>query len=157
MNAVRMRMIVAMVVCCTGIIAPLGAAERCDSLNAVAWLLGEWEAHDKDKAFTEIWIRRSDTTFEGKGETTRAGQVVDGESLRLAQMGEGVFYIAKVADNPMPIAFELTQCSAQRLVFENAAHDFPNKLEYELRASGEMTARATGSKEKSFTLTYRRR
>lgn len=143
-------------VCCVAAASP-DAAERCDSLSAATGLLGSWEARDEGKTFTENWIRLSDTTFEGKGETRRNDKVIDGESLRLVQMGESVFYIAKVAHNALPVAFQLTQCSAQRLVFENPGHDFPRKLEYELRATDEMTARVSDGKDKGFTLTYRRR
>jgi Domain of unknown function (DUF6265) len=138
--------------------SPAPAAGNCASLNAADWLLGNWVAVDGDRTFAETWVRLSDTTFEGKGVTTKGASsaIVDSESLRLLQMENGVFYVSKVAHNRLPIAFELTECSPQRLVFENPAHDFPQRLEYAAEAAGQMTVRVTGGKDKGFTLRFRR-
>lgn len=133
------------------------SAGSCDSLEVAEWLLGAWESRDGEKAFAESWIRLSDTTFEGKGVTTKGAKQIDGESLRLVQMDEGVFYISKVAHNRLPIAFELTVCEPQRLVFENAAHDFPKRLEYVVTGTDTMKVAVTDGKEKGFTLSFRRK
>jgi hypothetical protein len=134
------------------------AADNCASLGVADWLLGHWVAVDGDKTFTEIWTKLSDTTFEGKGVTTKGASsaIIDGESLRLLQMEKGVFYVSKVTHNRLPIAFELTECSPQRLVFENPAHDFPRRLEYAAEAAGRLTVRVTDGKDKGFTLRFRR-
>jgi hypothetical protein len=146
------------------IVAALGspicpASDSCASLDVADWLVGTWVAVDGDKTFTETWTKSSDTTFEGKGVTTKGASsaIVDGESLRLLQMGTGVFYVSKVTHNRLPIAFELTECSPQRLVFENPTHDFPRRLEYVAEAAGRMTVRVTDDKDKGFTLRFRRR
>jgi hypothetical protein len=129
----------------------------CNSLQAAHWIIGDWISRSEDRTARESWRRLNDDTFEGEGVTTRISDAapVDGESLRLVRMGNGVFYIAKVAHNQFPIAFALTQCSAQRLVFENRNHDFPKQLEYELRGQ-EMTVRVGDGGEKGFTLAFRR-
>lgn len=138
--------------------AAAGAAP-CTSLSSARWLLGEWVAEDGDKVFVETWKQLSSETFEGSGVTTSkaSARPVDGESLRLVQMADRVFYVSKVAHNRLPIAFELLECSAQRLVFENASHDFPKKLEYETRGADGMTVRVSDGKDKGFTLVFRRR
>ncbi len=134
------------------------SAPDCRSLDAARWLLGTWIAIDGDKTFTETWTKLSEVTFEGKGVTTKgpAQAIIDGESLRLLQMEQGVFYVSKVAHNRLPIAFELTQCSPQRLVFENAAHDFPRWLEYVSEADSAMTVHVTDGGNKGFTLSFKR-
>ena len=134
------------------------SAENCRSLDAANWLLGPWIATDGDRTVTETWQKLSETTFEGTGVTTRGASrtIVDGESLRLLQMEQGVFYVSKVAHNRLPIAFELTQCSSQRLLFENPAHDFPRRLEYIRDADGGMTVHVTDSGSKGFTLNFKR-
>ena len=40
------------------------------------------------------------------------------ETLRLVTMSDGVFYIAKVADNELPVPFRLARCTDGVLVFE---------------------------------------
>ncbi|MBB6093007.1 hypothetical protein HNQ60_001885 [Povalibacter uvarum] len=132
-------------------------AAACDSLQVAHWLLGEWESRDGDKTFTETWRQLSDATFEGKGVTLKGGKQIDGESLRLARMEKGVFYISKVAHNRLPIAFELIVCEPQRLVFENASHDFPKRLEYVATSADTMKVAVTDGKEKGFSLSFRRK
>ena len=135
----------------------MASASPCDSLQVARWLLGEWEGRDGDKTFTEAWTQLSDSTFDGKGVTMKNAKQVDGESLRLAQMGTGVFYISKVAHNRLPIAFELTVCEPQRLVFENATHDFPKRLEYVATSADTMKVAVTDGKETGFTLSFIRK
>jgi Domain of unknown function (DUF6265) len=143
---------------CAGCVDAMAAEiASCNSLQAAQWIIGDWISRSEDRTARESWRRLNDDTFEGEGVTTRISDAapVDGESLRLVRMGNGVFYIAKVAHNQLPIAFALTQCSAQRLVFENRNHDFPKQLEYELRGQ-EMTVRVGDGGEKGFTLVFRR-
>ena len=133
-------------------------AGTCSSLRAADWLLGSWSAISGDKTHAESWGRLSETTFDGKGVTTKGAQhaIVDSETLRLLEMGGGVFYLAKVAHNRLPIAFELTECSPQRLVFENPAHDFPRRLEYSLDSAGALSVRVSDGADKGFTLIFQR-
>ena len=71
----------------------------------------------------------SGSTFEGMGTFTAEGKT-SREHLRLVYMGDGVFYIPKVAHNELPIAFRQTsEAGAMPVVFENPAHDFPDLLE----------------------------
>jgi hypothetical protein len=105
---------------------------QCATLDAVTWLIGSWQAESGATTITETWVVASPITLEGRG-VTRAkadGTVRDAEDLRLVAMGDGVFYVAKVAHNERPVAFRLTACSEGTLVFENPAHDFPRRLEY---------------------------
>ena len=143
--------------CCIALAAPATRA-ACDSLEHAQWLLGEWVSRDGDKTFTERWKKLSATTFEGEGVTTKGSDPtpVDGETLRLVQMGNGVFYVSKVAHNRLPIAFELTHCEPQRLVFENTAHDFPKRLEYFATGADTLKVSVTDGGQKGFTLKFER-
>ena len=59
--------------------------------------------------------------------------------------------------NRLPIAFELTVCEPQRLVFENPSHDFPKRLEYVATSADAMKVAVTDGKEKGFTLSFTRK
>jgi hypothetical protein len=112
--------------------AACATAPGCDRLDAAQWLVGSWRAESRDSVVTETWTEVGARTYEGRGETrARAdGQLRDQEDLRLVAMGDGVFYVAKVAHNDRPVAFRLTTCGDGRLVFENPSHDFPRRIEY---------------------------
>src|SRR5512134_3845185 len=89
-------------------------AEPCSSLEVARWLVGEWIAESGDRRIVETWRDVSPATFEGSGVTTArtGGAMLDSEVLRLVAMADAVFYVAKVAHNPYPVAFRLTSCEA---------------------------------------------
>jgi hypothetical protein len=130
-------------------------SEGCSSLQAADWLVGEWRGARGEDQIVERWQKVSAETFEGQGTTRRAGKVVEAETLRLVAMAQRVFYVAKVVHNELPVAFALTQCDGQRLVFENPAHDFPKKLEYQLTAADSLSVRVSAG-ERAFTLSFKR-
>ena len=134
-------------------------AAPCTSLQSARWLLGQWAAESSDRIVLETWREVSAATFEGSGVTTgRAdGAVLDSEELRLAAMADAVFYVAKVAHNPYPVAFRLTTCEEGRLVFENPTHDFPRRLEYARQPDGGLEVTVSDGAERSFKLQFQQR
>ncbi len=131
-------------------------AQSCSNLEAARWLLGEWRATRGDRQILERWQQVSSATFEGMGTTSRDSRLLESETLRLVAMEQRVFYVAKVAHNDLPVAFALTRCDSQRLVFENPAHDFPRKLEYQLTGADTLSVRVSDGGEKGFTLRFSR-
>ena len=129
----------------------------CASLDEIDWLLGEWRTGTEEIILTESWARVSDDTFEGFGEARSApdGGLQNRETLRMAAMSGGVFYIAKVAHNELPVAFRLSECGEDTAVFENPEHDFPNRIEYRSEGS-ELIATVSGANGKGFEIRYRR-
>lgn len=136
-------------------------AAECRSLGVVEWLLGEWTTSPGRIVVRETWHRVSDATFEGESVTrsTADDEVVNYETLRLVAMSEGVFYIAKVSHNDLPVPFRLTQCSAGFAVFENPLHDAPQRLIYKLLdgsdpGSPDLEVRVEGGEMDDFSLFF---
>ncbi len=137
--------------------AAAGAA--CDSLASAHWLPGSWESASAKSITVETWRRATDTTFEGLGERRSAetGETVSSESLRLVEMEGEVFYLAKVAHNPWPVPFRLVVCDDDRLVFENAGHDFPTRLVYRREGEAGLTVEVSGADGEGFSLRFKRK
>jgi hypothetical protein len=138
--------------------AVLADAATCTGLDDLTWLVGAWRAESGDSVITETWAAVSRDTFEGRG-VTRAradGAQRDSEDLRLLAMGDGVFYVAKVAHNAQPVGFRLTACSGDRYVFENAAHDFPRRIEYRRRGEDRLDVQVSDGAERGFLLEFSR-
>lgn len=130
----------------------------CPHLQSVAWLLGTWRAESRDTLISETWVAVSDTTYEGRGVTRSRtdGSTREEEDLRLVAMGDGVFYVAKVAQNERPVAFRLTSCADGRFVFENPAHDFPRRIEYRRVDDARFEAHVSDGGSRGFRLEFSR-
>jgi hypothetical protein len=130
----------------------------CSRLETVSWLLGTWRAESRDTLISETWVAVSDTTYEGRGVTRSRtdGSTREEEVLRLVAMGDGVFYLAKVAQNERPVAFRLTSCADGRFVFENPAHDFPRRIEYRRVDDARFEAHVSDGGSRGFRLEFSR-
>jgi hypothetical protein len=138
------------------LVAISASASDCNSLSSVQWLLGEWLAEGGKSTWRESWTAVGPRTWEVRGvETSKADPGKQGvEELRLVEMGGGVFYVAKVSHNEMPVAFRLVECGSDRLVFANPAHDFPRRLEYDRKADGRLSVRVSDGASRGFTLDF---
>jgi hypothetical protein len=136
----------------------LSGASECAALPVARWIIGDWVAGGEKSVFHETWTASGPQTFEGIGsERSMAdSRPVNSEELRLVEMAGGVYYLAKVKHATLPVAFALTECSVDRLVFENTDHDFPRRLEYRHEADGRMVVAVSDGKDKGFTLSFER-
>ncbi|WP_143731756.1 DUF6265 family protein [Microbulbifer sp. GL-2] len=128
------------------------------SLSDLGWLEGNWYFETDKLKVIEHWERISPKTLEGNGLTksTRSGDIISSETLRLVEMSGEIFYVAKVKSNDFPVPFKLVQCSSRHAGFENVNHDFPKKLIYQLVDANHIDVFVSGEKEKEFTMKYTR-
>jgi hypothetical protein len=134
------------------------AASDCGSLDSLRWLLGDWRAEGGATTLHESWRAAGPRTFEGVGTERAAGDgaVKGEETLRLVEMSDSVFYVAKVAHNELPVAFRLNQCGDGRFVFANPAHDFPRRIEYRQEQDDRLSVHVSDGAAKGFTLEFAR-
>ncbi|WP_282110297.1 DUF6265 family protein [Shewanella algicola] len=130
-------------------------AKQCNSLNQLTGLMGKWQSVQAHSTLQEQWHQVSDNTFEGSNETYN-DQWQHNESLRLVNMSGGIYYLAKVRQNPLPVAFKLTHCKDALAVFENHDHDFPNKIEYYFIESQHIRVTVSGQDNQGFELKFTR-
>ena len=139
-------------------VCSLAIADDCDSLDSVSWMLGNWYATETNRITKESWLQFSKNTIEGRSlvKSVDDSQLLDEEFMRLLKMGNDIFYLAKVKHNKYPIAFKLSSCSEPQLVFENAKHDFPNKITYQREANNRLSVFVTGSADKGFQVNFKK-
>jgi hypothetical protein len=141
--------------------AAMAQADDCHALKQLTWLLGIWRCETEARQVHERWAAVSTETWEGYGETRARGRadapgaLLESETLRLVEMAGEVYYIAKVAHHPLPVAFRLTQCGPGFAIFENRAHDFPRVIAYRLE-KGTLIAEVGDGEAggRSFTLRF---
>jgi hypothetical protein len=95
---------------------------------------------------TEMWMKPEGDAMLGVGRTVKADKVIDFEFLRIATTANGLAYVSRPTANTEDTVFPLLRSSATELVFENVAHDFPQRIIY--RRTGEnLNARIEGTKD----------
>ena len=129
------------------LLALAGTAVDGSGLDGLEWLVGGWKREGPSGTVHEQWTRRSDGVFEGRAwrQGPEPGSAaVPLEDLLLAEMGGERFYIAKVAENPYPVAFRLVTLEGHSAVFENPEHDFPQRIAYVLQEDGTLLVTVEG-------------
>jgi len=102
---------------------------QMDNFN---WLLCEWKMESENSYIVENWAKVGFNTIEGESFTfdSQTDSILFSESLRILHMGNEYFYLAKVPQNHMPIAFLMTYIDENSIIFENGSHDYPQRIEY---------------------------
>lgn len=141
------------------VLSSCAARSTSGQLEPLDWLLGDWSVRKGENVITESWRPVSSNTYEGAGDVVagNTGEVVSAESLRLVEMSGEIFYLAKVDQNELPVAFKLVECSPHHAVFENAGHDFPRRIEYQLVDAHNLTVTVGDGKGRGFSIEFTRR
>lgn len=103
-------------------------------VDDLAWMAGHWEIEGAGKHVEEVWLAPEGGTMLGMSRTVHDGKTVAFEFLRLQERGDAVFYVAS-PNGATPTDFRLVESDGTRAVFENPAHDFPQRIAY--RRDGE--------------------
>ncbi|MDN5286093.1 MAG: hypothetical protein JWR38_2367 [Mucilaginibacter sp.] len=116
-------------------------------LKKAAWLIGTWKHQSPKGSSTETWHKLNDSTYIAKSYVLRGTDTVSTESVRLEQRDGNLYYIPTVKNQNegKPVSFKLTTSSAGQLVFENATHDFPQKITYTPIKQDSLLAEISGS------------
>ncbi len=125
------------------------------------WLPGEWRARTGQTVTVERWQRTARDTFAGIGlsEDPGTGEQREFERLELTARSGRWQYIATVAHNAGPIAFDLVSSDQDRMVFENLAHDFPRRIVYLQRDENHYRVEASDARDdggRGFALDFTR-
>ena len=78
---------------------------------------------------SESWLGPGNGLMVAANLTTRANNRKTFEFLRIAETPEGFSYFASPGGRA-PVEFKLKESGDRRVVFENASHDFPQRILY---------------------------
>jgi hypothetical protein len=103
-------------------------------IGDLRWLAGCWEQRDEAKGRFgwEQWMRPAGQTMIGMSRSVNNGKTVGFEFMRIVDDGSDIHYISKPSQNTEETAFKLVRFAAAEAVFENPAHDFPQRIIYRL-------------------------
>jgi len=114
-------------------------------VEKLAWLAGCWEINSSKAVIEEHWSKPSGLSMLGFSRTVRGGKTTETEYLRIDEKDGGVVYTASPSGQATT-SFKAVKVSDSEVVFENAQHDFPQRILYRKQANGDVNARIEGTR-----------
>ena len=116
-----------------------------DPLAPLSFMSGCWEMRQGPMTVEEQWNKPSGETMLGLSRTLKQGKTVFSEFMRIERRGTEFYYIPRIGTKAEPVAFKMTKISAAEVIFENPAHDFPQRILYRATPEGGLYARIEGA------------
>jgi hypothetical protein len=110
----------------------------------LAFMTGCWQFERGGRKVEEHWLAPAAGSLMGVSRTVAGGKTVDHEFLQIRDLPDGLTYIAKPARQP-EASFKLSSKTADEIVFENPAHDFPQRIRYRKVGADALHARVEGT------------
>lgn len=115
-----------------GLIAAAALAAQPASAPDLSWLAGYWLSCDGGREVSETWTDARGGQAFGLNVTLSGGRA-GWEHMRIGPDAEGrLAFHAQPMGQP-PASFPLAESGEERLVFEDPAHDFPQRVIYSRR------------------------
>ena len=129
----------------TLLLAACAAAHaQTDPFAPVAWLAGCWAQQGREAGSVEQWMAPAGGLMLGMARIVKNGRVVEFEFMQMRADADGkLAYIAQPQGRP-PTSFGLLRHGEAEAVFENPAHDFPQRVSYRRTAPDQLVARIEG-------------
>ena len=161
----RARHILALFAFCSVALAAHLVFAANPKITQLQWLEGRWDSVSEAKRQGTTTVRVNEDwrlvgdTMSSMGVTLMGDSLIDAESVYIREMGSVLVYEA----HPMgqrPAVFHSIKIGEKSVVFENLAHDFPQRVAYELVSDDSLLAWIEGpgkdGKTKRIQFPYRR-
>lgn len=122
--------------------APATAAN--DTLAKLGWLQGCWKADGAESGSGEHWMAPAGGSMLGMSRTVRKGRTAEFEFMRIAPGADGRLAFIAQPSGQAPASFPLVQADSDSFVFDNPAHDFPQRIIYRRVGATRLQARIEG-------------
>jgi hypothetical protein len=121
---------------------PVGADEP--NLAHLSWLAGCWRAVDGEPGTIEQWTPLAGDSLLGVSRTVDGGRTVMYEFMRIALDDTGRVTFFAQPRGVAPTGFPAVITSSTEVVFENVAHDFPQRIVYRFETPATLRAHIEG-------------
>jgi hypothetical protein len=122
------------------------------ALEGLSWMAGSWAGTLDGIEMEEHWTRPKGNSMIGMHRDVGRGRTLVFEFLRIEQQGGAIVYLSMPNGRSPATRFPLKEAQGARVVFENLAHDFPQRIIYwkdgaDLRAriEGTQNGKASGA------------
>ena len=108
---------------------PAALSGQAPTVETLSWMAGCWLAGEGENVSEEVWLPARGGAMIGMARAVRGGSLSGYELLSIRRVGDGLVFTAHPSGQ-RETDFEVTHAETGLLRVENAAHDFPQKLEY---------------------------
>jgi len=122
----------------------LPSASADTQAATLSWLAGNWIETKNDETVRERWAGPYGGVLLGVGVTTKGEAAKSFEFFRIAKTATGVSYFAS-PNAAAPTEFKAIEVCSDKVVFENKAHDFPQRVIYTRGVGRTLNARIEGT------------
>jgi hypothetical protein len=150
------RQLLAVLVC--GLLGLPAHAGAQATIDRVAWMQGCWQMTSGDRVVEEQWTAPRAGSMLGAGRTTKGTSLVEHEFILLVERAGRLAYEAHPSGQATT-TFLSTTVDEGSVVFEDPAHDFPQRVGYRRVSAEQMTAWIEGTmsgKARRVEFPYRR-
>ena len=142
----------ALVVVTLGIACPAASQQPRGVVDRLGWIAGCWReagSRGSNRVIDEQWMAPRGRTMVGMSRTVRDDTVfVELEHLQILERNGRAVYHAQPSGQP-PADFEARTVSDTLVTFENAGHDFPQRVIYRRLNADSLVARIEGTRNGS--------
>jgi hypothetical protein len=104
------------------------------SLEDLSWLSGCWEGRQGQAIIEEAWSKPRGGSMLGFGRTVKGNRTVSYEFMQFREENGSLIFLPQPQGGTR-VVFPLKDSFAGKLVFENKAHDFPQRVIYERKGA----------------------
>lgn len=124
----------------------LFSCNNSNPIDDIKWIEGNWQATVQGNEVMENWKKENDSTWTGESAFVKDGKTLFTEIMSIRLRDDQLVFISAVSDQNGGTEIEFTELSktANKIVFENTTHDFPQKITYELQKDNKLLAYITG-------------
>jgi Domain of unknown function (DUF6265) len=114
-------------------------------IDDLKWLSGCWQVDQPGRDVIEQWTQPGGGMMLGVSRTVKDGKTTEYEFIKIADENGILVYTAKPSSQA-EASFKLTaNSSGEDYVFENLAHDFPQRIIYSRKSNNALVARIEGT------------
>jgi hypothetical protein len=129
-----------------GVVSGQGATstQATAHVQRLSWMSGCWQRRNGTRLVEEQWMVPRGGVMMGMSRTVRGDTLVEYEQLRIYERPGRAMYSA-APSGQAPAEFEARATSDTLVVFENPAHDYPQRIIYRRRGNDSLLARIEGT------------
>lgn len=118
-----------------GVGLALASGTATSATAELDWLAGQWCGGSAERKIDEVWLPEAGGALLGMSRTVLDGSTESFEFMRIVPEGKDAGFHVQ-PNGAVPTVFAIAGRGEGWVVFENAAHDFPNRIEYRRDGAG---------------------